>query len=75
VRTEVLGVLPASTPLCPLRRSARRGRLIAAYLGNGAPFDKSVTDFAERYADQNERDYQEVHRRDQVGAPDSRRGV
>jgi Uncharacterized protein conserved in bacteria (DUF2252) len=31
---------------------------IAAYLGEGDQFDRSITDFAERYADQNERDYQ-----------------
>ena len=31
---------------------------MAAYLGEGDEFDRSVTDFAERYADQNERDYQ-----------------
>ena len=32
---------------------------IAEYLGEGDTFDKSVTDFAERYADQNEQDYQQ----------------
>ena len=32
---------------------------IAAYLGRGDAFDRAVTDFAERYADQNERDYEE----------------
>jgi uncharacterized protein (DUF2252 family) len=31
---------------------------IAAYLGEDDHFDRSVTDFAERYADQNEQDYQ-----------------
>ena len=31
---------------------------IAAYLGKKDRFDVSITDFAERYADQNERDYQ-----------------
>ncbi|WP_241978679.1 MULTISPECIES: DUF2252 family protein [Cryobacterium] len=30
---------------------------IAAYLGKSDKFDKSVTDFSERYADQNDRDY------------------
>src|SRR5512142_974875 len=43
------------------RAHARSGDpvAIAAYLGSGDEFDKSITDFCERYADQNERDYQE----------------
>ena len=43
------------------RAHARSGDpvAIAAYLGDGDGFDRSVTGFAERYADQNERDYQE----------------
>jgi hypothetical protein len=32
---------------------------LAAYLGNSDAFDKSITDFSTRYADQNERDYQQ----------------
>jgi hypothetical protein len=32
---------------------------ISAYLGDSDDFDRSITDFAERYADQNERDYQQ----------------
>jgi uncharacterized protein (DUF2252 family) len=41
------------------RAHARSGdrTAIAAYLGGGARFDEAVADFAERYADQNERDY------------------
>ena len=31
---------------------------IAAYLGKNDKFDRSITDFSERYADQNERDYE-----------------
>jgi hypothetical protein len=31
---------------------------IAAYLGERDQFDRSITDYAERYADQNEQDYQ-----------------
>jgi hypothetical protein len=31
---------------------------IAAYLGKRDTFDQSITDFSQRYADQNERDYQ-----------------
>jgi NAD(P)H-dependent flavin oxidoreductase YrpB (nitropropane dioxygenase family) len=43
------------------RAHARSGDpvAIAAYLGETNAFDKSITDFAERYADQNERDHQE----------------
>jgi Uncharacterized protein conserved in bacteria (DUF2252) len=42
------------------RAHARSGDpiAIAAYLGDGDAFDKSITDFSDRYADQNERDYQ-----------------
>ncbi len=31
---------------------------IAAYLGKGDAFDRAIAEFAERYADQNERDYE-----------------
>jgi Uncharacterized protein conserved in bacteria (DUF2252) len=43
------------------RAHARSGDpiAIAAYLGGSDAFDKSVTDFADRYADQNEQDYTE----------------
>jgi hypothetical protein len=43
------------------RAHARSGDpvAIAAYLGGGDAFDRAITDFAERYADQNERDYAE----------------
>ena len=42
------------------RAHARSGDPIAitTYLGESDAFDKSVTDFSERYADQNERDYE-----------------
>jgi uncharacterized protein (DUF2252 family) len=42
------------------RAHARAGDpvAIAAYLGESDAFDTSITDFSERYADQNERDYQ-----------------
>ncbi len=33
---------------------------IAAYLGKSDRFDRAVADFAEHYADQNERDYEEL---------------
>ena len=43
------------------RAHARSGDpvAIAAYLGDSDAFDKSITDFSERYADQNEQDYQQ----------------
>ena len=43
------------------RAHARSGDpvAIAAYLGDSDAFDKSITDFAKRYAKQNERDYDE----------------
>jgi predicted alpha/beta hydrolase len=42
------------------RAHARSGDpvAIAAYLGPSDAFDTSITDFSERYADQNERDYE-----------------
>ncbi|WP_026556246.1 DUF2252 domain-containing protein [Arthrobacter sp. 35W] len=42
------------------RAHARSGDpiAIAAYLGKSGKFDESISDFAERYADQNERDYE-----------------
>jgi uncharacterized protein (DUF2252 family) len=41
------------------RAHARSGdrAAIAAYLGSGTTFDEAIADFAEAYADQNERDY------------------
>ena len=38
----------------PVRRPDRGHR---AYLGGSAKFDEAIADFAETYADQNERDY------------------
>jgi hypothetical protein len=31
---------------------------LAQYLGDGDAFDRSITDFSARYADQNEQDFQ-----------------
>ena len=43
------------------RAHARSGDAVAlaAYLGTSDKFDRSITDFSNRYADQNERDYQQ----------------
>ena len=38
----------------PVRRPDRGDR---AYLGGSDKFDQAIADFAEKYADQNERDY------------------
>ena len=46
------GRWPAPTP-APATAIA-----IAAYLGGTDTFDQAIADFAEAYADQNERDYQ-----------------
>ncbi len=42
------------------RAHARSGDpiAIAAYLGKSDKFDRSITDFSERYADQNDKDYE-----------------
>ncbi|HXR29565.1 MAG TPA: DUF2252 family protein, partial [Solirubrobacterales bacterium] len=46
------------------RAHARSGDRIAigAYLGGGGRFDEAIADFAESYADQNERDFESVKR-------------
>ena len=43
------------------RAHARSGDpvAIAAYLGKKDSFDQSIADFSQRYADQNDRDYQD----------------
>jgi hypothetical protein len=43
------------------RAHARSGdpAAISAYLGGDDDFNRSITDFSERYADQNEQDFQE----------------
>jgi uncharacterized protein (DUF2252 family) len=43
------------------RAHARSGDAVAmiAYLGHSDAFDRSIVDFSERYADQNEKDYEE----------------
>jgi uncharacterized protein (DUF2252 family) len=58
-------VMQAYAQLCGwtlARAHARSGDsiAIAAYLGSGEAFDRAMTDFADRYADQNERDYATV---------------
>jgi hypothetical protein len=48
----------ASTCATPPRASGSGDRVaLAAYLGGSVTFDQAIADFAETYADQNERDY------------------
>ena len=59
------------------RAHARSGDpvAIAEYLGDGDAFDKSITDFSERYADQNEHDYQQFVNALKSGRLEAREGV
>jgi uncharacterized protein (DUF2252 family) len=54
-----MGAYAAACGWTLARAHARSGDpvAIAAYLGNGDTFDRAVADFAETYADQNERDH------------------
>ena len=59
------GAMAAYARICGAtlaRAHARSGDriAIAAYLGNSDVFDRAIADFAVRYADQNEKDYQAV---------------
>jgi hypothetical protein len=59
------------------RAHARSGDpiAIAACLGEGDAFDKAMTDFSERYAEQNERDYQRFVKAIRSGRLEAREGV
>jgi uncharacterized protein (DUF2252 family) len=59
------------------RAHARSGDpvAIAEYLGDSDAFDKSITDFSERYADQNERDYSEFVKAIRSGRLEAVEGV
>jgi predicted alpha/beta hydrolase len=59
------------------RAHARSGDpvAIAEYLGGTDAFDTSITGFAERYADQNEQDYQEFVKAVQSGRLEAVEGV
>ena len=59
------------------RAHARSGDAvaIAAYLGTSDRFDESITGFAERYADQNERDYQAFTDAVRIGRISAQEGV
>jgi uncharacterized protein (DUF2252 family) len=59
------------------RAHARSGDpiAIAAYLGGSDRFDRSITDFSERYADQNELDYQAFVKAIRSGRLEAHEGV
>ena len=59
------------------RAHARSGDPVATaeYLGDSEEFDKSITDFSERYADQNVRDYQEFVAAIRAGRLEALEGV
>jgi uncharacterized protein (DUF2252 family) len=59
------------------RAHARSGDpiAIAAYLGRSDQFDQSVTDFSERYADQNELDYEAFAKAIRSGRLEAHEGV
>jgi hypothetical protein len=48
---------------------------LAAYLGKSDKFDRSITDFSERYADQNDRDYREFKKAIQSGRLEAVEGI
>jgi predicted alpha/beta hydrolase len=59
------------------RAHARSGDpvAIAEYLGTSDAFDTSITDFSERYADQNEKDYEEFVKAVKSGRLEAVEGV
>ena len=59
------------------RAHARSGDplAIAEYLGDDDAFDRSITDFSERYADQNEQDYQDFVKAVRSGRIEALEGV
>jgi uncharacterized protein (DUF2252 family) len=59
------------------RAHARSGDriAIAAYLGSGAGFDRAIAEFAEAYADQNERDYGALRDAVKTGRVTAREGL
>jgi predicted alpha/beta hydrolase len=59
------------------RAHARSGdsMAIGAYLGSGEAFDRAMTEFADRYADQNERDFAAVEAAVDAGTLPVERGL
>jgi formylglycine-generating enzyme required for sulfatase activity len=55
--------------------TVRRSVAVARYLADGDTFDRSITDFSSRYADQNEQDFQEFVRAIRAGRLQATEGV
>jgi uncharacterized protein (DUF2252 family) len=71
---ELYGALCARTLARAHARSGDRVG-IAAYLGRGNAFDRAIAEFAERYADQNERDYDALLEAEKFGEIEVERGL
>jgi uncharacterized protein (DUF2252 family) len=81
---EIAGMQPegmtAYARLCGwtlARAHARSGDrvAIAAYLGGGDTFDRAITEFAEAYADQNQRDFEALKRAVAAGRVEAQSGL
>jgi uncharacterized protein (DUF2252 family) len=68
------GALCARTLARAHARSGDRAA-IAAYLGRGDAFDRAIGEFAERYADQNQRDYEVLLEAEKEGKIEVERGL
>jgi hypothetical protein len=80
VETMVPGGLGFYAGICGwslARAHARSGDpiAIAAYLGSSDQFDRSIADFSQRYADQNELDYQAFAKAIRSGRLEAHEGV
>jgi uncharacterized protein (DUF2252 family) len=73
-RLTVYGTLCAWTLARAHARSGDRVA-IASYLGSGKTFERALADFAEAYADQNERDYAALDEAVRAGGVAAERGV
>jgi len=71
---QLYGALCARTLARAHARSGDR-TAIAAYLGRGNAFDRAIAEFAERYADQNERDYEALLEAEKEGRLKVERGL
>jgi len=77
ISAEELGLYGALCARTLARAHARSGDrvAIAAYLGGGDVFDRATAEFAERYADQNERDYAALLEAEKRGELEVERGL
>lgn len=71
---ELLGLFARLCGACLARAHARSGDpiAIAAYLGGSDRFDRALTEFAQSYADQNERDFEALAAASRSGRVDVR---